>query len=400
MGLRCKLTKVYTSFLLSKLTQERKIVRFSMRRIACKSMRKKAVQPSSFLIVSFLVGLILAVSVSASASQPVHVVFIHHSTGENWLNDDNGGLGIALRDSNYYVSDTNYGWGPNSIGDYTDIGHWWLWFRGPNSNAILNALYSENEQNCYYSRFSNVLAGENEVIMLKSCFPNSALLGNPNDPIPPIENNPLKGQGSDSEYHTLANAKGIYLDLLEYFRIRLDKLFVIITAPPLSDPIYADNTRAFNNWLTHDLLSNYPFNNVFIYDFYNVLTTNGGSPDVNDLNQETGNHHRLWCGLVQHKTDGDDDIDPNVLEYPSGDDHPSRAGSLKATAEFLPLLNLVYKNKTAVPEFPLTRNLIQLAIFAMLFGLLVGRRMKNNQNRLRVDSVLAEKVSLSHIHKA
>ena len=45
---------------------------------------------------------------------PVKLVFIHHSTGENWLADGNGGLGIALRDNNYFVSDTNYGWGPDA----------------------------------------------------------------------------------------------------------------------------------------------------------------------------------------------------------------------------------------------------------------------------------------------
>ena len=47
-------------------------------------------------------------------ASPVRLIFIHHSTGENWLSDDNGGLGIALRDNNYYVSDTNYGWGPRA----------------------------------------------------------------------------------------------------------------------------------------------------------------------------------------------------------------------------------------------------------------------------------------------
>ena len=58
-------------------------------------------------------------------AQPVRLIFIHHSTGENWLADGNGGLGVALRDNNYFVSDTNYGWGPDSIGDATDIGNWY-----------------------------------------------------------------------------------------------------------------------------------------------------------------------------------------------------------------------------------------------------------------------------------
>ena len=38
--------------------------------------------------------------------------------------DDYGGLGLALGNNNYFVSDTNYGWGPNSIGDRTDILNW------------------------------------------------------------------------------------------------------------------------------------------------------------------------------------------------------------------------------------------------------------------------------------
>src|SRR5665647_452463 len=43
---------------------------------------------------------------------PVRLVFIHHSVGEDWLDDSKGGLAKALKDNNYFVSDTNYGWGP------------------------------------------------------------------------------------------------------------------------------------------------------------------------------------------------------------------------------------------------------------------------------------------------
>jgi hypothetical protein len=44
----------------------------------------------------------------APSPNPVRLIFIHHSTGENWLADDNGGLGIALRNNNYFFRDTNY----------------------------------------------------------------------------------------------------------------------------------------------------------------------------------------------------------------------------------------------------------------------------------------------------
>jgi hypothetical protein len=286
-------------------------------------------------------------------AEPVRLIFIHHSCGSNWLSDGNGGLGIALMDNNYFVSDTNYNWGPDSIGSSTDIGHWWLWFRGPDSAEYLEALYAENGQHSSYSRMSTDVGGENQIIMFKSCYPNSGLKGDINDPVPAIDDNPLRGESCGSQYHTVANAKGIYIDLLEYFKTRPDKLFVVVTAPPLTDAAYADNARAFNNWLVNDWLTGYDVGNVCVFDFYNVLTTNGGDADTNDLGLESGNHHRLWNGAVQHKTDGDDDANPNVLEYPSGDNHPSKAGNQKATAEFVPLLNSAYGGfQGTVPEFP------------------------------------------------
>jgi len=269
--------------------------------------------------------------------RPVRLIFIHHSTGENWLSDDYGRLGLALRENRYFVSDTNYGWGPGAIGDRTDIGNWWEWFRGPDSNLIVAALYLESGQNCAYSRLEEDPGGENEVVLFKSCFPNSALLGTPADPVPAITDNPLQGQDAGSDAHTVANAKGIYLDLLHYFQTRPDKLFVVITAPPLSDSATAANARAFNQWLAHDWLQGYSSKNVFVFDFYNVLTSNGGDPQTSDLDRAEGNHHRLWNGQIQHQVEN-----RNTLAYPGGDDHPNPIGSRKATTEFLPLLNAAY----------------------------------------------------------
>jgi len=271
----------------------------------------------------------------------MRLIFIHHSTGEGWLADDQGGLGLALRDSNYFVSDTNYGWGPDGIGDTTDIGHWFTWFRSPNSSIYLNALYAEGEQNSQYSRLAKNPGGENKIILFKSCFPNSQLEGKPNDP-PVTGNNPLRGQESASEHMTVANAKGVYNDLLPYFATRQDKLFVVVTAPPLtaqdSSPANAANARALNNWLVKEWLSSYPHKNVFVFDFYNVLTSNGGNTGVNDLSQERGNHHRFWRGAVQHVQTASN----NFSAYASApdDSHPTAAGGKKATGEFVPLLNI------------------------------------------------------------
>ena len=121
-------------------------------------------------------------SLGASAQAPpppataMKLVFVHHSCGENWLADDDGGLGLALRDNNYFVSDTNYGWGPDGIGDNTDIGHWWTWFLGPERNRYTAALYTEYGQNSAYSRRNQEPGGENEIVMFKSCYPQLAAL--------------------------------------------------------------------------------------------------------------------------------------------------------------------------------------------------------------------------------
>ncbi len=248
-------------------------------------------------------------------AQPVKLIFIHHSTGENWLRDDNGGLGIALDRNNYFVSDTNYGWGPDSIGDRTDIPNWTKWFAGDDTPTIMQAVYNESGQNSEYTRSRSDPGGENSIILFKSCFPNSALEGNPNDP------------PSEEEGLTVGHAKWVYNRILSYFQSRPDKLFIVITAPPLSDNTYARNARAFNNWLVEDWLreNNYPLRNVAVYDFYNVLT----GPD---------NHHRYGNGQVEHVINNP----RNTTAYPSEDDHPNQQGNRKAAEEFVPVLNVFY----------------------------------------------------------
>ena len=280
-------------------------------------------------MLNLLAGLILLLVTAAAAAGPaptrqaddssppdrvVKLIFIHHSTGENLLRDDYGGLGRALGQNNYFVSDTNYGWGPDSIGDRTDIPNWTEWFASDATPRYMSALFNESGQNADYTRTLDDPGGENEIIVFKSCFPNSALEGSPND-----------SPGSYEEL-SVSGAKYVYNTILQYFATRPDKLFIVITAPPLSDGTYAENARAFNNWLLNDWLreNNYTLNNVAVFDFYNVLT----GPDA---------HHRVSNGQIEHINGT-----RNTLYYPSGDDHPSEQGSRKATEEFVPLLNVYY----------------------------------------------------------
>lgn len=251
----------------------------------------------------------------APPTSAVRLIFIHHSTGENWLNDNNGGLGRALQQYNYYPSDTNYGWGPDAIGDRTDIPNWLEWFRSDQTSTIMQAVYTENEVHSPFERTLADPSGENQIVMFKSCFPNSALDGNPNDPPTP---------GTDLN---VRNAKYVYNEILKYFKTRPDRLFVVITAPPLSDGTHAANARAFNNWLVNDWLkeNNYTQPNVAVFDFYNILT----GPD---------NHHSYVNDRIEHRIAND----RNTSYYPSEDDHPNQAGNKKATQDFIPMLNIFY----------------------------------------------------------
>jgi hypothetical protein len=250
--------------------------------------------------------------------QPIKLIFIHHSCGQDWLTDGIGNLGMELGRNNYFVSDTYYGWGPDSIGDRTDIPDWTEWFVGPDHERYLAALYQENGQNSDYTRTLSNPGGENQIIMFKSCFPNSALSGRPDDP------------ASDGEWFTVGHSKYVYNQLLTYFATRPDKLFIAITPPPLIDRSHAENAREFSRWLVEDWLAenNYPLSNVAVWDYHNVLT----DPD---------NHHRFQGGSIEyiiHHGNGS-------LFYDSdGDDHPNPDGQRKSTAEFIPMLNIFYNN--------------------------------------------------------
>ncbi len=255
----------------------------------------------------------------------VKLIFIHHSTGENWLTDGYGNLGLALADNNYYVSDTNYGWGPNGIGDRTDIPDWEEWFRSGDTETYMKALFNEGEQNADYTRTASDPGGENQIIMFKSCFPNSDLEGSPND-LP-----------TSDGWLSVGHAKYVYNEILNYFGQHPEKLFVVITAPPLSNRSNAANARAFNLWLMNDWLdeNDYAYNNVAVFDFYNVLTGKDG-------------HHTFENGQEVHQVASKD-----TLAYPSGDDHPSKKGSQKATEEFIPLLNYFFNRWQADNPAPL-----------------------------------------------
>jgi len=312
-------------------------------------------------LTCFFLTLMIVVSIHANdnlnPNQPVstaRLVFIHHSVGGDWLT--HGGLRQALNDNNYYVTDTNYDWGPDSIGSNTDIGHWYDWFLGPNQDTYTEALYANDHISWGVGPNSiSDPGGENTVVMFKSCYPNGWVSsGNPDDPpLPEGVHNPIWGR-EGCEHYTVENIKGLYRDLLDYFATRQDKLFILIATPPSLEGVGGDYVdaeaaarhRGICSWLVHDWLTDYPYENVFAFDYYNVLTSNGGDRLTNDLDAETGNHHRFRDNNVQHVIGLDNDF---LVYDQEGDNHPTAAGHQKATGEFTPLLNIAYNRWQNTP---------------------------------------------------
>lgn len=286
-------------------------------------MRQTTLRVAHVAVLAVIAMMLAAVQSGASTpTSTVKVAFIHHSVGQNWLDDSQGGLAAGLQAHNYYVSDTNYGWGPDAIGDHTDIPDWLSWFTGPSSPTYLAALADLDDVNSPYARTLADPGGDTDIIVFKSCYPNSSLSGAPSDPPDPEPG------------LTVGHAKYVYDHLLPAFAAQPDTLFVVVTAPPNSDLPMAANARAFNTWLVESWLDGYAGRNVAVFDFYNVLT----GPE---------NHHRLVGGVVEHvHTPGMDSAYYTV----GGDDHPTVEGSRKATEEFVPLLDHFYAQWKAEPD--------------------------------------------------
>jgi len=197
------------------------------------------------------------------------------------------------------VADISYGW--REYGDHTDTADWPTWF----TDTVMNLVYQEMDT-MTASNSIQPAGGENVIIMFKSCFPNSDV-------------------GS-----SITDEQAIYNRLLPYFEQHPEKMFVLVTPPPMIHISNPNMTRDLCNWLYDrktGWLSELSTGNVFVFDFYNVLT----HPDA---------HHYYINGQEIHKSV----TGANTQYYDSGgDDHPNKDGNMKATREFIGLLNNWYR---------------------------------------------------------
>lgn len=247
-----------------------------------------------------------SVTVDAQASNGL--IFIHHSVGDNWLNNS---LRDALNAKTSYIGEVNeitYGTDvnpdssrPDSLGptpgDNTDMNHWILWF-----NDYLNGVKNHK-----------TTAARNGIIMFKSCFPNSDIADDGVEP-----GDPFSGDRTLANYRAVyrhasggsyTNGGQNYRPLEDIFAENPDTLFIVVTAPPQTaletTNEMAHRARLFNNWLKGEWLNNYHSEhvglyNVAVFDLFNVLA----NPD-----DAATNPNRLKD--IYHAGQAADDSHPN-----------------------------------------------------------------------------------------
>lgn len=212
-----------------------------------------------------------AVDLETSTTGPLRkMFFLHHSTGwgiisegdmrgyvaaynlahsENFEFWDQGYNGDGPRDQDGNDNGTPY----EVPGDNTDVeGLWYLW-----TSSELDAVTCRNG-----------FLADYDVIAFKSCFPNSDIYDD----------------ARLNEY------KSWYLQIRSALDAHPDKLFIIMSTPPLvpedTNPENAARARAFANWLkSSTYLAGHP--NIVCFDLFDALAAPASAPtEANMLRAE------------------------------------------------------------------------------------------------------------------
>jgi hypothetical protein len=202
---------------------------------------------------------------SFSQGDYTNLVFLHQSTGSNLIRD--GGLRQRLVDAGLYLWDQGY----NSLrladpqGNPTGYS-----YSVPNDQTDptgLAQIFRQREYPLPLNTLSGLL--QHEVIILKSCF------------------NPTSHIESDEQ---LEDYKAAYLEIRQRMAQHPDKLFILLTQPPLNpaktDVEQARRARLLANWLMSDEFKG-NVKNLTVFDLFDRLAAaDGRSVEANMLRAE------------------------------------------------------------------------------------------------------------------
>lgn len=201
--------------------------------------------------------------VAAQAGDWRNVIFLHHSVGENLIAQ--GQVREQFSAAGYHFWDQDYNWKGlhDPYGQATGYS-----YNIPGDNTDPDGLLGIFSQPVFDLPL-NTLSGlmQHEVIAFKSCFPASAII-------------------SDAQ---LADHQAWYLKIREFMVQHPEKLFIVVTQPPLNpaetSPEAATRARAFADWLKSDEFLQGQ-RNIVTFDLFDRLAeSNPQAADANMLRQ-------------------------------------------------------------------------------------------------------------------
>lgn len=214
-----------------------------------------------------------------------NLFFLHHSTGDGLILEGDMRSVIASYNSSHGTQFEFWDHGYNSDGlrnaqgDITGTN-----YNIPGDNTDPEGLYNLwTSTEAEYVNARNQILDNHQVIAFKSCFPASDI----------------------PDAATLVQYQAWYLEMRAFFDTRTDRLFIVMSTPPLhrlaTGATEASNARAFSDWLCSDTyLSGH--SNVRCFNLFdNLAKQNDGSATANMLRYEYEGSH------------SDSDSHPNTL---------------------------------------------------------------------------------------
>jgi len=224
-------------------------------------------------------------SIGPPSTTLTNLFFLHHSTGDGLVVEGDMRSVIASYNfshgTEFMFWDHGYSWDGlrNPSGEFTGTN-----YDIPGDNTNPDGLYNLwTSMETEYVNARNQLLNNHQVIAFKSCFPASDI----------------------RDAATLAQYQAWYLGMRDFFDTRTDRLFIVMSTPPLhrlaTEATTAANARAFADWLCSDAyLSGHP--NVRCFNLFDYLARqNDGSATANMLRYEYEGSH------------SDSDSHPNTL---------------------------------------------------------------------------------------
>jgi hypothetical protein len=233
---------------------------------------------TAYLIIGLTQLLVLHFSMVNSFPSSIRpkILFIHHSVGESLIRD--GNMREILSEAGIYFWDHGYNNATaglkNEKGD--SAGCYWI----PDNNTRPYGYAKLFSMDLKKDNALQKILTNHDIIIFKSCFPVSK-----------IQPDNITEDAAIPWRQSLYNYKKHYLTIKNSISKYSDKIFIIVTQPPLhpkaTNHEESKRARAFTNWL-----QSYSFigdsNNIFVFNYFDALA----DPTTNTLRSEFQMHHK------------------------------------------------------------------------------------------------------------